>query len=365
MSQEQPFSDQRIRQTIDALTAQGQDVTPWAVQAMLGGGDYLRIQHVMEQHLRAAPEPHIEVAPVAMAPAAVESELLPTEPAAVIDKQMPASIEATMYQMQKTFGDMASQLWSDVAATAQTQVESQVSNAVQAQRSAERQQRQMREQIQQLDAQVRELDANFQTSVQTIEEERQQLIASERQRDELQRELTQVSSDKQLLEQNLLDANIRVAKAEGLIDITREQLTLAKQREQQAVSSLERAEKRVDILDKELQSTQRDLSQTQYKLDSSAHQRDELASQLHDSQLRQAAEQALRQELQERQLPQYSQPQASPAPAPAPPAGSSQVTDLGHSFHVRRQPTPQERDKSRSLSDKLFERKSRKLKRKS
>lgn len=385
----QQFSDLQIQQTIEALSTQGQEITPWAVQAKLGGGDFLRIQQIIERHLNPLPtvpepsdpqqdtgSPRSAVQTTPAAQGQKQSAPEPLIPEQIIDKEMPSAIEATMYQMQKTFGQMASQLWTDVASSAETQVQGKLQEARQAQTQAEKNKEQMQQTITQLSSELETLEVNLKTAHSTIEEERQFLVDAERHRDNLLKNVSALEEEKQELEQAAFDANIKAAKAEGLADIVKEQLDLSKQAEQQTQKALDHSENRAKALDKELQNTVQTLEQTQRKAELIASERDNLVTELHTSKLKQAAEEALRQEIQNRQIPQYSEPApVAVAPPPAPPkqvippieevpppqpkaVDNQQITDLGHSL-VLAKPSVKSNSskKARSLSDKLFERK--------
>ncbi|EPJ46865.1 MAG: hypothetical protein OFPII_17260 [Osedax symbiont Rs1] len=373
MSQSQPFSDHKIRQTIEALRANGQNVTSWAVQSRLGGGDFLRIQQIIDQLFP-------NIGKIADQRPASNMQFSPQQKMAtedIIDKQMPSEIEASMYQMQTSLGQMANKIWSDAASNAENQVRDKLfsaqqahDDAVQAHAEVAEQNQQMQATISQLSAELNVLEVDYKTSVDSLAQERKSLAELTQQRDSLEKNVKSLETDNQTLEQSAFNSNIQAAKAEGLAEIIKEQLSLAKQSEKQIQKALDRSEKKVNQLNREVHNSS----------------------------------QSLRDEMRDRQIPLHPQKRAAPAPAiteprnypaqelPQPSAASiptpdfitspaenplpqsvsaSQATadqmrsnqtkaikDLGHSLVMSRAKSLSQ-VKTRSLSEKLFDRKKR------
>jgi predicted nucleic acid-binding Zn-ribbon protein len=260
VSQSQTFSDHNIRQTIEVLKTDGQNVTPWAVQSRLGGGDFLRIQQIIEQFY-----PKVNEGLVSTAKNSKDQKKEPeqsTDVEDILDKQMPAGIEASMYDMQTTLGKMANQLWNDAATNAEDQVRGKLFSAQEALKEAQLSQEQtaqansqMQQQISQLTQDINSLDSNYNQAVKSLKHESKALQDAQKQCDELQHNVDSLQAENSNLEQEAFNANIKVAKAEGLAEIAKEQLALAKQSEKQAQKSLDRAEKKVDSLHKEMHDT--------------------------------------------------------------------------------------------------------------
>jgi len=362
LSNSQPFSDHKIRQTIEQIKAQGQNVSAWAVQSRLGGGDFTRIQQIIEQFY-----PNINqqvTASPAMQFNAQQHNGATAEDSDIIDKQMPADIEASMYQMQTTLGQMANQLWNDAASNAETQMRGKLFSAQQAHKEAQQAhveaevaKQKMQQSIAKLTAELDVLEVEHKSSLNSLEQERQVRQETELQRDDLLKNVETLQQENQTLEQTAFNANIQAAKAEGLAEIVKEQLALAKQSEKQMQKTLDRSEKKVNGLHHELHS----------------------------------ASQSLRDQMRDRQVPlypknpsadaaaqlqaQYPAQELPPTPAAAnefsaPVAAPSQpkvvnqgnnIQDLGHSLIMTRAKKVAQ-DKTRSLSDKLFDRKKRQTK---
>ena len=260
MSQSPIFSDYNIRQTIEALVADGQNVTPWAVQSRLGGGDFLRIQQLLGQ-VSPKLKPHSSSANDVANSNKRQPKPLPKQEN-IIDKQMPAGIEASMYDMQTSLGQMANQLWNDAATSAQEQVRGKLFSVQEALQEAQQVQaetaqnnHQMKEQISQLTQEMSVLDGDHKQAVEALEHKSNALKEVRQQCDTLQKNVDSLQTENQSLEQETFNANIKVAKAECLAEIAKEQLTLAKQSEKQAQQLLDRAERNVDSLNQEMHNT--------------------------------------------------------------------------------------------------------------
>lgn len=260
MSQSPTFSDYNIRQTIEALKADGQNVTPWAVQSRLGGGDFLRIQQLLEQFSPKL-KPHSSSTDGVANSDKRQPKPLPKQEN-ILDKQMPAGIEASMYDMQTSLGQMANQLWNDAATSAQEQVRGKLfsvqealQEAQQAQAETAQNNHQMKEQISQLTEKMSVLDSDHKSAVEALEHKSNALKDVREQCDTLKKNVDSLQNENQSLEQEAFNANIKVAKAECLAEIAKEQLTLAKQSEKQAQKLLDRAEKNVDSLNQEMHNT--------------------------------------------------------------------------------------------------------------
>jgi len=363
LNQPQSFSDHKIRQTIEALKSDGQNVTPWAVQSRLGGGDFLRIQQIIEQffpNIKKSTAPHPDEG-------MQFSATTNTSTAArdIIDKQMPAGIEASMYQMQTTLGQMANQLWNDAASNAENQVRGQLFSAQQAHaeaseahQQAELAKQEMQQTIGELTAQLDVLDVEYKHTQAALEKESSQLLETQSQRDSLQKNVEALESENQTLEQTAFSANIKAAKAEGLAEIVKEQLALAKQSEKQIQKSLDRSEKKVNELNREMHNTSQSL-------------RDEMRDRqvpLYPQKKTSTVENTLKAQYPPQEPPPAKKPSAieptqpvqeaakfSPL-QPNPSTQGKAIKDLGHSLVMTRA-TKAAQPKTRTLSDKLFARK--------
>ena len=364
MSNSQPFSDHKIRQTIEQIKAQGQSVTPWAVQSRLGGGDFSRIQQLIDQfypHINQQPSPG--AVPVMQFNAAQQTAAA-AQDSDIIDKQMPADIEASMYQMQTTVGQMANQLWNDAASNAENQMRGKLFSAQQA--HAEAQQAhveaevakgKMQQTISKLTAELDVLEVEHKSSQADLEQERQVRQQTEIQRDDLLQNVEALQQENQTLEQTAFNANIQAAKAEGLAEIVKEQLALAKQSEKQMQKTLDRSEKKVNGLHHELHSASQSLRD---------QMRDRQVPLYPKTPPKDAATQ-LQAQYPAQELPQPSAASTEFAAVVAPTSqprvanpGNS-IQDLGHSLIMTRAKKVAQ-DKTRSLSDKLFDRKKRQSK---
>ena len=368
MNQPQTFSDHNIRLTIEALNSDGQNVTPWAVQSRLGGGDFLRIQQIIDQffpHLKNNSAPHTEEniqfvstdKPHFNTPSNTD----------IINKQMPSEIEASMYQMQTTLGQMANQLWNNAASNAENQVRGKLlsaqqahAEATQAHAQAEDAKLKMQETISQLTAELDVLDVDFKQSQAALERESSQLKETKNQRDSLLKNVEQLQSENQSLEQTAFNSNIQAAKAEGLAEIVKEQLALAKQSEKQIQKSLDRSEKKVNELNRELHNTGQSL-------------RDEMRDRkvpLYPQKRPRKLDQPLQAQYPAQELPQLNTlPDSEPLTdtteilptinsplTPNPSIQGKAIQDLGHSLVMTRAKKVSQ-EKTRTLSDKLFARK--------
>ncbi len=367
MSQSQPFSDHKIRQTIEVLRANGQNVTSWAVQSRLGGGDFLRIQQIIDQFFPnigktadQSPSSNMQFSP---------QHKTATED--IIDKQMPSEIEASMYQMQTSLGQMANKIWSDAASNAENQVRDKLfsaqqahDDAVQAHAEVAEQNQQMQSTISQLSAELNVLEVDYKTSVDSLAQERKSLVEVTQQRDSLEKNVKSLETDNQTLEQSAFNSNIQAAKAEGLAEIIKEQLSLAKQSEKQIQKALDRSEKKVNQLNREVHNSSQSL-------------RDEMRDRqipLHPQ--KRAPVPAIP---EPRNYPVQELPQPSAASIPTiqqhPPALSASpaentlpqsvsasqakaIKDIGHSIAISSAKNLSQ-VKTRSLSEKLFDRKKR------
>jgi len=365
LNQPQTISDHKIRQTIDALKSDGQNVTPWAVQSRLGGGDFLRIQQIIDQFF-----PNIEKNNAAHPDEGMQFSTKTDTSAAptsdIIDKQMPSAIETSMYQMQTTLGQMANQLWNDAASNAENQVRGKLLSAQQAHAEAreahtqaEAAKQDMQQTIGELTAQLDVLDVEFKQSQAALEKESYQLQETQSQRDSLLKNVEVLESENQSLEQTAFNANIKAAKAEGLAEIVKEQLALAKQSEKQIQKSLDRSEKKVNELNRELHSTSQSL-------------RDEMRDRqvpMYPQKSPASTENALKAQYPPQEIPQPKKPakvelDSQPTPdiskantlQPNPSTQGKAIQDLGHSLVMTRAKKVSQ-PKTRTLSDKLFERK--------
>ncbi len=398
MNQSQPFSDHNIRQTIEAIRSDGQNVTPWAVQSRLGGGDFLRIQQIIDQFFPAVNQPAQEVPSNSAnnnasqmsftAPTNTSHRAAHKSPAAplsstrdkpsnqdFIDKQMPTDIEASMYNMQTALGQMANQIWSDAADNAQEQVRGKLFSAQQAHEEAKQSleealavNKQMESTIHQLSDQTEQLNHDYQTTVKKLKSEQQALQDTLVERDRLQQNVENLESENQALEQKAFNSNIEAAKAQGLADIIKEQLALAKQSEKQLQKALDRSEKKVNELNRELHSSGQSL-------------RDELRDRqipMHPPKRPKPTPEQINQQYPPQELPSPSAADIKPAqplapsaaepqneairqiPAaaatPVPPPKGSSIEDLGHSLVLNRAHKASQA-KTRTLTDKLFDRK--------
>ena len=397
MNQSQPFSDHHIRQTIEAIRSDGQNVTPWAVQSRLGGGDFLRIQQIIDQFFPAVNQPiqpthstsdqmsFTTQKPLSSNNQAANSNHQFNKPSSqipsssnqdIIDKQMPSDIEASMYNMQTALGQMANQIWSDASSNAQEQVRGKLFSAQQAHREAELSRdealavnKKMESTIHQLTDEAEQLSSEYQTAVKKLASEQQILQDTIAQRDHLQKNVETLESENQALEQKAFNSNIEAAKAQGLADIIKEQLALAKQSEKQLQKSLDRSEKKVNELNHELHSSGQSL-------------RDELRDRqipIHPPKRAKPTPEQINQQYPPQELPAPSAADISPVPSapniipdmpsevaqqiPLPAAAASQpasssgtIQDLGHSLVLNRAHKASQA-KTRTLADKLFDRK--------
>lgn len=403
MNQSQPFSDHNIRQTIEAIKSDGQNVTPWAVQSRLGGGDFLRIQQVIDQFFPTANQAAQEKASSSahqmsfntqksrsshnQIPDTAAHHSIPQKPIAnpsnhssnqdFIDKQMPNDIEASMYNMQTALGQMANQIWSDAADNAQEQVRGKLFSAQQAHKEAEQsldealcENKKMESTIHQLSDQTEHLNHDYQTAIKQLASEQQTLQDTIVERDRLQQNVENLESENQALEQKAFNSNIEAAKSQGLADIIKEQLALAKQSEKQLQKALDRSEKKVNELNRELHTSGQSL-------------RDELRDRqipIHPPKRPQPTAEQINQQYPPQELPTPSAADVKPAPPlpsiaaditpnnsndtaqhipaatpQAPPKGST-IEDLGHSLVLNRA-SKAAQAKTRTLTDKLFDRK--------
>jgi hypothetical protein len=371
-----PFTDHNIRQTIDALIADGQNVTAWAVQSRLGGGDFARIQQIIDQIFPAQHKQSPQNISPAMQftadngalkkPHTAQQFSPPPRAADIIDKQMPTGIEASMYQMQTSLGQMANQIWSDAAENAEGQVRDKLfsaqqahADAVQAQTEAEAANKKMQTTVSRLTAELDELDTDHNQALSSLKEAQASLQETQTQRDTLLKNVATLETENQGLEQTAFNSNIKAAKAEGLSEIIKEQLSLAKQSEKQIQKELDRSEKKVNELNTIVHNTSQSL-------------RDEMRDRqvpLHPQKRPQTTPPASPQQYPAQKLPQPNAaniPSTPPTPAqnpaveqPPAPAGSYQgkvIKDLGHSLVMNRSKNVSPA-KTRSLSDKLFARK--------
>ncbi|MEH6442994.1 MAG: hypothetical protein V7784_03770 [Oceanospirillaceae bacterium] len=330
MNSLQPFSDHKIRQTIEALKSDGQNITPWAVQSRLGGGDFLRIQQIIEQpeadfngdedvdftdlqnatpisvknmrdkndkaanthSSKTAPSQEMsanaeldsvdssEPAVPKATPPKTKANLKPAKPKTskakpveIIDKQMPTTIEATMFRMQSTLSKMANELWNDAVVTAQEKAEITLAGALQAQEEAERayaniqqahedvkkSNQQMQEKITALETHMKVLDVDYKKTLSALDQDRQKLQQVSEERDSLQKNVQSLEQENQQLDHKAFSANIQAAKAEGLADIIKEQLELAKQAEKQTQTALDRSERKVSEYHREMHNANQTL----------------------------------------------------------------------------------------------------------
>lgn len=376
MNQPQNFSDHKIRQTIEALKSDGQNITPWAVQSRLGGGDFLRIQQVIDQffpHLKdTSTNSEQTPMPFGFQPKPVDLTTAPPQPQPqdIIDKQMPSGIEASMYQMQTTLGQMANQLWNDAASNAENQVRGKLfsaqqahAEAKQAHAEAEVAKEQMQQTIGELTAELDVLDVEYKQTQAALEIESSALKDTVSQRDSLLQNVQALESENQTLEQTAFNSNIKAAKAEGLAEIVKEQLALAKQSEKHIQKSLDRSEKKVNELNRELHNTSQSL-------------RDEMRDRqvpLYPQKRPRSTDNSLQAQYPPQEMPPTSappptkeapdisappsEPSATASPLqPNPSVQGNALQDLGHSLVMTRAKKASQA-KTRTLSDKLFERK--------
>jgi len=361
LSNSQPFTDHKIRQTIEQIKTQGQSVTPWAVQSRLGGGDFTRIQQLIEQFYPNINQPS---ASPAMQFNAQQHSQASAQDSDIIDKQMPADIEASMYQMQTTLGQMANQLWTDAASNAETQMRGKLFSAQQAHAEAQQAhieaevaKQKMQQTISGLTAELDVLEVEHKSSQSSLEKERQVRQETELQRDDLLKNVESLQQENQTLEQSAFNANIQAAKAEGLAEIVKEQLALAKQSEKQMQKTLDRSEKKVNGLHHELHNASQSLRD---------QMRDRQVPLYPKNPPKDAAAQ-LQAQYPAQELPptaaagnEFTAPVVAPSQPRVVNKGNS-IEDLGHSLVMTRAKKAAQ-DKTRSLSDKLFDRKKRQSK---
>jgi DNA repair exonuclease SbcCD ATPase subunit len=394
LNSSQPFSDHKIRQTIEALKSDGQNITPWAVQSRLGGGDFLRIQQVIEQLAnsvnQAAASNHQQSAmqfsaPTRSTPQASKNKpsmtaAIPNRPTSnthmasaetieILDKQMPTNIEASMYHMQTTLGQMANQLWSDAASNAENQVRGKLFSAQQAQAQAQEDNEEaqianqkMQKKLTTLESEIEVLDVDYQQTLNALNKDRNTLAQVSEERDSLQKNVHNLEQENQQLEQKAFNSNIQAAKAEGLADIIKEQLALAKQSEKQVQKALDRSEKKVNEFNREMHNASQSLrDQMRDRQVPMNPPRSEVPSPAQ-----------LQQQYPPQELPHSAanlSPIAAETAQSAPPiSAASQATggsnanqgksiqDLGHSLVMNRAQKVSQ-PKTRTLSDKLFDRK--------
>lgn len=290
---------------IEAIESDGQNVTPWAVQARLGGGDFLHIQQVIDQFytdlkLQAEAEKELEEieAEIAKEPKKEVKEPAPQineVPAEeILPEDMPADIAASMYHMQTTLGQMANQLWNEadkkvrgklaLAQKKQSQLEQARDEALitnqqlqstidelsgevtqlneQAKDMALDNDQQLQSTIDQLNSEVAQLKEEHASTTKTLITEKKALQESLQeaviQKEGLQSNVAQLEALNRDLEQQVFSANIEKAKAEGITDILKEQLDLAKQSEKKLQKNLDKSEKSVNELNRELRDEMRE-----------------------------------------------------------------------------------------------------------
>ncbi|NQZ31998.1 MAG: DNA-binding protein [Oceanospirillaceae bacterium] len=368
MNQPQTFSDHKIRQTIEALKSDGQNITPWAVQSRLGGGDFLRIQQMIDQFFPHLKTTATEPAPMQFSaqPKSVDFIAESHQSTDIIDKQMPSGIEASMYQMQTTLGQMANQLWNDAASNAENQVRGKLFSAQQAHAEAKQAhveaevaKEQMQQTIGKLTAELDVLDVEYKQTQAALESESSQLKDTLTQRDSLLKNVEALESENQTLEQTAFNANIKAAKAEGLAEIVKEQLALAKQSEKQIQKSLDRSEKKVSDLNREMHNTSQSLRDEMRDRQVPLYPQKRVRT-TDDSLQAQYPPQEIPPAKDAQPAPQMPQPiTPPPAASPLQPNPSTQgkaLQDLGHALVMTRAKKVSQA-KTRTLSDKLFERK--------
>lgn len=253
MSESQTIDDQSIIHIIETLQADGENVTSWAVQSRLGGGDFARIEQIIEQQLAPANNENNS--------SELSSDNLAQERANqdIIDKSMPANIESSMSAMQQALGQMASQIWSDAAGTAENKVREKLSNLQEAYdetkaayTNAQKTNEQMQQTITTLNQDLESLKVEYERSVEDLAKNESALKTTTTAKDNLEKSVQALEVDNQQLEQTAFDAKLESAKTQGLAETIKEQLFLAKESEKQLKRSLERAESKIDELNIEL-----------------------------------------------------------------------------------------------------------------
>ena len=284
MSDSQTIDDKDIIQTIEALQADGENITSWAVQSRLNGGDFSRIEQIIEQQLTKVSETKDSTeqsSSKAMAKKQQNQDIL--------EQEMPSNIASSMSAMQQALGQMANQIWSDAAGTAENKVREKLSNLQQAYdetkiayTNAQKTNEQMQQTINTLNHDLQSLQVEYQQSVENLAENEAILKSTAAAKDDLEKSVEALEVDNQQLEQTAFDAKLESAKTQGLAETIQEQLYLAKESEKQLKRSLERAENKIDELNIELHNTNKALRE--------------------ESLERQALEKALKEQAQQEQL---------------------------------------------------------------
>jgi hypothetical protein len=261
LSESQTIDDQSIIHIIEALQADGENVTSWAVQSRLGGGDFLRIEQIIEQQLTLAKNDNDRAQHST-------SDKLTQEQANqdILDKNMPANIESSMSAMQQALGQMANQIWSDAAGTAENKVREKLSSLQEAYNetkaaynNAQKTNEQMQQTISTLNQDLESLKVEYKHSVEDLAKNKSALKTTTAAKDNLEKSVEALEVDNQQLEQTAFDAKLESAKTQGLAETIKEQLFLAKESEKQLKRSLERAESKVDELNIELHNANKAL----------------------------------------------------------------------------------------------------------
>jgi hypothetical protein len=261
LSESQTIDDQSIIHIIEALQADGENVTSWAVQSRLGGGDFSRIEQIIEQQL--APTSNDNDRAQHSASGNKAQELANQD---IIDKNMPANIESSMSAMQQALGQMASQIWSDAAGTAENKVREKLSSlqaaydeTKAAYSNAQKTNEQMQQTISTLNQDLESLKVEYKHSVEDLAKNESALQTTTAAKDNLEKSVQALEVDNQQLEQTAFDAKLESAKTQGLAETIKEQLFLAKESEKQLKRSLERAESKIDELNIELHNVNKAL----------------------------------------------------------------------------------------------------------